>query len=117
MERHELEALIREEKCIKGGTKEACIKIREVLNHQMNPGNQLHAPGSSVSIEEFLDAVEVLVGFALEHPDKKVYKYCCESDCAYAHNPNCKGRLIVGIKKRWGAGTVNVCPYHVEEDK
>jgi len=117
MERKELEALIKEEGCIKGGTKEACIKVREVINHKINPGNQLHAPGCSVKIEEFLDAVEVLVSFALEHEDKKVYKYCCESDCVYAGNPNCKGRLIVGSKNKFPSGTVKVCPYHIEEDK
>lgn len=117
MERKELEALIKEEGCIKGGTKEACIKAREVLTNKMNPGNQLHAPGSSVSIDEFIEAVEVLVSFALEHEDKKVYKYYCESDCIYAGNQNCKGRLVVGSKNKFPAGTVKVCPYYLEEDK
>ena len=117
MERKELEQLIKHEKCIQGGTREACIKIREVMNHKMNPGNQLHAPGCSVTIEEFLDAVEILVSFAMEHEDKKVYKYCCEPDCVYAGNPYCKGRIIVGVKNRWNAKNVKVCPYHVEEDK
>ncbi len=117
MERKELEALIKEEKCIKGGTKEACIKIREVLNHQFNPGNQLHAPMSAVTINEFIDAVEQLVSFALEHEDTKAYKYCCEPDCVYAGNPCCKGHLIVGVKNRWNAKNVKTCPYHIEEDK
>ena len=117
MERKELEALLKDEKCIEGGTKEACIKIREVLNHQFNPGNQLHAPMSAVTIDEFIDAVEKLVSFALDHEDEKVYKYCCEPDCIYAGNPYCKGHLIVGVKNRRNAKKVKICPYYVEEDK
>ena len=115
MQRHELERIIKEEGYKPGGTKEACAKIREVLNYKMNPGNQLHAPESCVDIEEFLQSVSVLIAAVQTLPDMKVTDklYHCESDCAYIHRGLCPGELNVGISN---LGNV-LCPYYCIEDK
>lgn len=115
MDRRELEKLIMEKGYKEGGTKEACIKIREVLNHKMNPGNQLHAPGSCVSIEEFVDAVSILVAAAMQQPDIVVTKdlYYCENDCTYRGRPLCPGEVSLGISK----DGLKLCPYYEVEDK
>ncbi len=113
MERQELEKIIKDNQCIEGGTKEACIKIREVLNNKMNPGNQLHAPLSCVSIEEFIDSVKVLLAFAIEQPDVKISQYYCENNCVYVYSTICPGEVNCGISK----SGIKLCPYYTTEDK
>ena len=113
MEREELDKIIKENNCISGGTQEACIKIREVLNHKMNPGNQLHAPLSCVSIDEFVEAVEILFAFANERPDTKVNIYYCQADCLFIGKRFCPGKMIGGISRKG----IKPCPGYTPKDE
>ena len=112
MERRELEQIIKQEDCISGGTKEACIKIREVLCNKMNPGNQLHAPGSCISINEFVEAVEVLLAFADDKPDTKVSMYHCENDCIFVGKRFCPGKMMDGISNKG----MKPCPGYTQDE-
>ena len=43
MERKELDFVLKQNHYIEGGTKEACVKVRDFLSHATNPGNQIHS--------------------------------------------------------------------------
>jgi len=82
---------------LEGGTKEACIKVREVLQNAINPGNQLHAPGSCVKIDEFIEAVNVLVASAFQKDDEIPETWSCNNDCKKVGDILCPGEC--NIKK------------------
>ena len=43
MERKELDFVLKQNHYLEGGTKEACVKVRDFLSHATNPGNQIHS--------------------------------------------------------------------------
>ena len=104
--------IIKESNCIEGGSKEAATKVRAVLkNISMANENILLLCKSSVSVEEFLEAVFKLVTYAENGPDIKVELWYCETDCVRAPKTNCPYRQLTfnnGIK---------ICPHYIEEDK
>ena len=56
MKRKELDFVLQQNRYLEGGTKEACVKVREFLSHATNPGNQIHSSLSCVTADEFMDA-------------------------------------------------------------
>lgn len=106
MERNELESYIKKEQCIPGGTKEACIKVREALNSNFE----------CVTLEEFMEAAKTLATFAAQQSDREVVTYGCDPDCVYAPNSRCKGKMLAGVDKT-NMYSANMCPYYIMEDK
>ena len=81
MKREELDFIIKANRCLEGGIKEAYIKARDFLQHAKNPGNQLQAPMSCVTADEFAKAVKVLMEFAFEQEDTIPKKWKRKNDC------------------------------------
>ena len=98
--------------CIKGGSKEAAIKVRAVLkNISMANENILLLGKSGVDAEEFLQAVRKLVVYAETSNDAKVELWYCEPDCVRTLNPNCPYR------QRTFSKATEICPHYIEEVK
>lgn len=105
MQRDQLEAILSDNNYLKGGTKEACIKIKETLNNCVNPGNQLHPLLSCVGIEEFVDAVEVLVASAYQKEDEIPKTWHCNMVCVLNKGKVCPG--MHSVKK----DSDQLCPF------
>lgn len=112
MDKFNINESIKENGYIQGGSKEAAIKVREVLkNIAMANENILLLGRSGVDAEDFLQSVRKLVTYAAMHEDTKVDTWYCETDCIRAPNPKCPYRPFTfkqGIK---------ICPHYIEEDK
>ena len=109
MKREDLEYVLNNGRFINGGTKEACVKAREFIRNTMNPGNQLHAPLSCVSADEFIEAVNVLMAFAFRQDDTIPETWECDNDCHGNASFLCPGEC--NIKK----GSAKLCPYFIDE--
>lgn len=109
MERENLEFILEKKHYLKGGTKEACIKAREFINHSINPGNQLHSPLSCVKADEFLKAVNILIAFAFSQDDTIPETWKCDNDCLKTSYFLCPGEF--GIEK----DSEKRCPFFVDE--
>ena len=66
MNRKELDFLLEQNQYLKGGTKEACAKIREFISQARTSGKQIDSARSCVEAEEFLNYVETLIAFVFE---------------------------------------------------
>lgn len=96
--------------CIKGGSKEAAIKVREVLKNIIMQNDSVLLLDKN-NAEDFLQAVRKLVVFAESRPDTYVPLFYCEEDCAIL---SCHKCLIK--PSRFKEGT-EICPMYIEEDK
>ena len=95
--------------CLEGGTQEACIKVIEVLQNAINPGNKLHAPGSCVKIDEFIEAVKVLAAFAFRKDDEIPETWHCNINCKRGDDILCLGKCNVKMDSQ------RQCPYFMYE--
>ncbi len=109
MERAKLDFVISSNYYLKGGPKEACVKIREVLFNKRNPGNQLQAPFSWVNINEFVEAVEILLASSFQKEDEVTKRWNCNNDCVKTSYTLCPGECSIDKNSK------NICPFCVEE--
>ena len=58
MEREMLNFVLQDNHYIEGGTKEACIKVRDFLHYAQLSGNKIISTNTCVSAEEFAEAVK-----------------------------------------------------------
>ena len=110
MKKNNLKQLIKESGCIEGGTKEACLKVREVLRYAIDGGDKLIVPRSQVKMNEFIEAVKILTTFASSRPDEYVEMYFCDIDCARISGGCCPGDCMLSEK------ATKRCPHYIEED-
>lgn len=109
---HKINKLIKDSNCIEGGSKEAAIKVKAVLETiSMANQNILLLGRSGVDVEDFLSSVRKLVAYAETRADTKVELWYCETDCLRAPNPNCP------YKQFMVSNGDKVCPHYIEEDK
>ena len=108
MERKELNFVLEQNHYFEGGTKEACIKIREFLSHATNPGNQIHSALSCVTADEFMDAVETLMAFAYRQDDTIPEKWQCHNGCHMISNFMCPGKCNISKTAS------KICPFFMD---
>lgn len=109
MERKELDFVLKQNQCLEGGTKEACVKVRDFLQHATNPGNQIHSALSCVTADEFMEAVKTLMAFAFQEEDAIPEKWQCDSDCRRVSYLLCPGEFNI-------SKTANkMCPFFMDE--
>lgn len=111
MKIRDIDRFIEDSKCIQGGTKEACLKVREILSKGVVRRDSFYASHSEVSVDEFIQAVRVLVAFASNLPDEKVEVYYCQGDCARYYDKHCVGELALS------SCATKRCPQYIQEDK
>ena len=110
MTKKELNELAERNNYIPGGTKQACLVVKEFLQHATPVGNGFYST-SSVSIDEFRKAVDVLMAFAFQKKDEIPERWGCETDCVKTSCPMCLGEFNVDNN------SLEACPYYEEEDK
>lgn len=109
MDRRELDFVLKQNQYLKGGTKEACVKVRDFLQHATDPGNQICSSLSCVTDDEFVESVETLMAFAFQQEDAIPEKYKCDSDCHMASDLLCPGECNISKTAD------KVCPFFMDE--
>lgn len=106
---------------LKGGTKEACVTIREALisirTHKgsIAPDSFSFGENSTVSMEDFLEAVKTLMAFSYSQEDTIPERFqCVDADCKYNyHTTFCPGEFRLGNEATLER---KKCPYYREWD-
>ena len=109
MERKELDSILAHNHYLKGGTKEACVKVRNFLNYATNPGNQIHSALSCVTADEFMEAVKTLMAFAYRQEDSVPERWKCDSDCRKTSSLLCPGECNISKTAD------KMCPFFLDE--
>ena len=94
MNRKELDFVLQQNHYLEGGTKEACVKVRDFLSHATNPENQIHSTLSCVTTDEFMDAVKTLMSFAFPQDDTIPETWKCDNTCLISDNYICSTILL-----------------------
>lgn len=95
MQREMLNFILKDSECLKGGTKEACIKVKDYL---------VDGYGSCISDEEFIESVKVLLAFAFLEEDIVPKRWKCDTECKMCSKLHCLGGYNVDISGE-------ECPY------
>ena len=109
MKRTELDCVLKQNHYLAGGTKEACIKVRDFLSHATNSENQIHSAHSCVTTDEFMDAVKTLMAFTFQQDDTVAEKWKCDNDCKKVSDILCPGECNIS------KNTDKVCPFFMDE--
>ena len=109
MERKELDFVLAHNHYLEGGTKEACVKVRDFLNHATTPGSQIHSALSCVTVDEFMEAVKTLMAFVYRQEDSIPEKWECDSDCQMTSSLLCPGECNISKTSD------KICPFFMDE--
>jgi hypothetical protein len=107
--RKELEFVIENNKYLKGGTKEACVKVRQVLKNSQNVGSQFQATCETVSSEEFMEAIQIIMAATFQKPDEVPDMWRCDSDCKMTSYLLCPGECNLN------GNASKMCPHFMDE--
>ena len=97
--------------CLKGGTKEACLKVRNFIQTAAPIGQTIQSPQSCVRPDEFIEAVMVLLADCSQHEDRLPKTWHCDNTCVHTSAFLCEGECSVNPR------APELCPFYVEEDK
>lgn len=109
MERKELDFVLKQNQYLEGGTKEACVKVRNFLQHVTNPGNQFHSEQSCITADEFVESVKTLMAFAFRQDDTIPERWRCDIDCRMISHFLCPGECNISKTAK------NMCPFFMDE--
>ena len=109
MKRKELDFVLIHNHYLEGGTKEACVKVRDFLHHATNSGNQIHSELSCVTTNEFMEAVKTLMAFAFQEDDSIPIRWKCDSDCRMDSSIFCPGECNISKTAD------KMCPFFMDE--
>ena len=111
MDRSQLEYTLRSYKCLKGGTREASIIVRDFLRAATPIGDVIHRVDTCVTPEEFIKAAQVLLAKSFLEPDMIPRRWHCENDCEGVSCFICSGECNID------SNAPERCPFYTEEDK
>ena len=111
MDRDQMKFTLEHMHYLKGGTKEACLKVRNFIQTAATIGQTIQSPGSCVRPEEFIDAVRLLLADCFQQKDRVPETWHCDNTCANITDFLCPGECCVNPRAQ------NLCPYFIEEDK
>ena len=105
MTRTELEYVLGQKGFSRGGTQEACIKVRDFLKHAngLMPSEQ-----SCVTAYEFIQAVQTLMAFAVDEKDTVPKKWRCSEDCHRVSHLFCPGECKID------PNSDELCPFYMD---
>lgn len=111
MEKEMIDFMIKSNKYLSGGTKEACVKVREFLHYSSTDKDTVRTQGcSAVNAEEFVEAVKVLMASAFQREDEIPERWHCDSDCERITTCFfCKGEFNLNKESN------KLCPFFVDE--
>lgn len=106
MTKKELEFTLQYNKYLKGGIKESCIKVQDYLKQI-----QFIESNSSINFEEFIECINILMGFSFQAKDIIPEKYFCNCDCRHSGCLLCPGEFSISKNAK------KLCPFYKQEDK
>lgn len=121
MNRQELDFVLKKMAFKPGGTREACVKVREFMvnlyKYKSDSGQvklpaghaPLVFPESCVTLDEFIEAVNVLMASAALKLDEIPTRWNCDTDCRHVCSMFCFGQFNVTNKE------AAICPFFVDE--
>lgn len=110
MKRNMLEFVLDSNSYVKGGTKEACVKIREFLKNASTDEDEfVITHHSCVTSEEFVSAVKTLMAYAFQKEDEIPKMWHCDNDCCKVSNILCPGECNIDKDAK------ELCPYFIDE--
>lgn len=109
MTRKMLNEIISQNNYLEGGTKEACVKVREFLLHSRVTDSEVSAPHSSVNAKEFVESIQILLSAAFANDDEIPETWHCDPDCKFISAPFCRGEC--NTKKN----APTLCPYFTDD--
>ena len=104
MTKDEIEFILKHNSYLKGGTKEACIKVKEFIKQTKKIEFK-----SSIDYEDFLDSINTLLAFTFSSKDTVPDKWYCDNDCRFTSSMICKGEFNIDKNSK------KLCPYYVPE--
>ena len=110
MERKELEFVLRHNAYLHGGTKEACVKVRDYLAKAKVSQNEIEPRFTDVTAEEFVEAVKTLMAFAFKEEDTIPERWQCDNDCHRVSYLLCPGECLITTDS-----DASLCPYFMDE--
>ncbi len=111
MDQPQLEYTLRSYKCLKGGTREASIIVRDFLKTATPVGDVIYKVDTCVTPAEFMKAVRVLLAKCFLEPDTVPKRWHCVDDCAGVSCFICSGECNID------SDAPEQCPFYTEEDK
>lgn len=115
MDRLELEKVLKQQAFRHGGTREACVKVQDFMINFYKWGyenkygkDKMEFPKSCVTVEEFIDALDVLVASTFLKKDEvpKVWR-CNPEKCKFSDTDFCYGMFNLTLDTT----VTNVCPF------
>ncbi len=120
MEKDYFDFLVEHFNCAPGGSKEACLKVREFIQNSTidQKGNIIPSKASAVDSNEFMEAVRVLMAFSWQKKGQDCVpeRFVCDSDCSLNQPGFCPGEFQLFKKEsleKDGDGKVKAkrCPH------
>ena len=118
MERAKFDYAVEQIKCIPGGIKEACVIVREYLQNISAYDLELQtlkSRNSAVKVEEFLNAVKILMAYSWENRENDCIPelWNCDVDCSNVHKLIfCPGEYQIASKDEKGMSlSKQKCPH------
>jgi len=109
MTREELDFVLKQNAYLEDGTRQACIKINEVIKNAHCTDNKIELLQSCVNIDEFMEAIKILVAFAFQQEDQTVKTWYCDSGCRRIYSLLCPGECNVSKNAK------TICPFFIDE--
>lgn len=109
MTREELNFVLKQNACLEDGTKQACIKIKKFIQDAHCTDTQINSLQSCVTIDEFMEAVKILVAFTFQQEDQVVRTWYCDNGCRRISNLLCPGECNVDKNSK------TICPFFIDE--
>lgn len=97
LDNDQIKFLVKYNKYLEGGTKEACIKLRQFLL------------GPSSLDDSYIMAMQVLMAAAFANNDEIPTRWHCTVDCHFAGDMLCRGEMNIDSK------SPDLCPYFSED--
>ena len=104
MTKEEINFILEYNNYIKGGTKEASLKVKDYVKKI-----QYVESNSSIEFKEFLECIGTLLAFTFSSKDTIPERWYCENDCRYNGCMICAGEFNTDNKSE------KICPYYVPE--
>ena len=88
MQREMLNFVLKDSECLEGGTKEACIKVKDYLADGLL---------SCVDDKEFIESVKILMAFAFFKEDTVPKRWQCDTECKMCSTLHCPGGYNIAL--------------------
>lgn len=108
MKKDELDLLLEQNNYLKGGTKKACVLVRDFLLHS-SISNGTISSTTEIPTEKFVSAVKTLMAAGSQFDDIVPKTWHCDSNCKLCTALSCPGEYAIDKNSK------NLCPYFMDD--